>query len=136
MVDMVMELTGCGPIEAAKALMDYKTIEDAVDALLCKPTVAGDKYIPEKPKTNTGMTAEQEERCKKGRWLQDKINVVFSAAHPRNQTQPEQHPTTVSALPLEGQPTLTEELPMTNSVSLPDSVSKTIQSNPQSEMLR
>lgn len=134
MVDMVMELTGCGPIEAAKALIDYKTIEDAVDALLCKPTVSGDKYIPEKPKINTGMTSEQEERCRKGRWLQDKINVVFSAAHP--QSQPEHSPKLVLEAPLEERLVSSEELSTTNSKLLPDSVLKTSQSIPQSEKLQ
>jgi hypothetical protein len=86
MADLVMELTGCGPLEAAKALIEYKTIEDAVDALLSKPIVSGDRYIPTKPKIETGLTEEQEERCKKGRWLQDQVNAVFSVAHSKTQS--------------------------------------------------
>lgn len=87
MTDLVMELTGCGPLEAARALMEHKSIEDAIDSLLSKPTVSGDKYIPTKPKVNTGLTEEQEERCKKGRWLQDQVNAVFSVAHSKTQSQ-------------------------------------------------
>jgi len=86
MAELVMELTGCGPLEAAKALVEHKEIWLAVDALTKKPECKGDKYIPEKPKIETGMDAEQEERCKKGRWLQDQVNVVFSVAHSKTRT--------------------------------------------------
>lgn len=87
MAELVMELTGCGPLEAAKALMEHKEIWLAVDALTKKPECKGDKYIPEKPKIDRGMDAEQEERCKKGRWLQDQVNVVFSVAHSKTRNQ-------------------------------------------------
>ena len=81
-----MELTGCGPKEAAEALAVHKEIWIAVDALLKKPEVSGDKYIPQKPKIDTGLDEEQRERCEKGRWLQDKVNAVFSVAHSKIQT--------------------------------------------------
>ncbi len=86
MAELVMELTGCSPLEAAQALVEHKEIWLAVDALTKKPECKGDKYIPQKPKINTGMDAEQEERCKKGRWLQDQVNVVFSVAHSKIRT--------------------------------------------------
>jgi hypothetical protein len=86
MVDMVIKLTGCGIDEAFKALTEYNSVEDAVDALLSKPLVSGDKYIPTKPKIETGLTEEQKERCKKGRWLQDQVNAVFSVAHSKIQS--------------------------------------------------
>jgi hypothetical protein len=86
MTDIVMELTGCGPLEAARALAEHKEIWLAVDALLTKPTTSGDKYIPPPPKPQTFLDPEQEERCKKGRRLQDQINVVFSVAHSKTRT--------------------------------------------------
>ena len=88
MTELVMELTGCGPLEAAKALAEHKEIWLAVDALVNKPTVSGDKYIKEKPVVNTGLTKEQEERCQKGRDLQEKVNGLFSVAHSQTRIQP------------------------------------------------
>ena len=80
-----MELTGCGPKEAAQALADHKEVWLAVDALLTKPVVSGEKYIPKKPEIDRGMTEEQMERCGRGRWLQDQVNAVFSVAHSKTQ---------------------------------------------------
>ena len=88
-MELVMELTGCGPKEAAMALATHKEIWLAVDALLTKPVVSGEKYMPAKPVIDTGMDEEQRERCSRGRWMQDKVNEVFSAAHPKSQTQPD-----------------------------------------------
>jgi hypothetical protein len=87
-METVMDLANVDRATAEKALEQYGDVILAVDALLSKPVVAGDKYIPPKPKVDTGMSAEQEERCAKGRWLQDKVNVVFSAAHQSTKTQP------------------------------------------------
>lgn len=81
-----MELANCGPKEAAEALAKHKEIWLAVDALMTKPVVSGEKYIPPPPKVDTGMTTEQEDRCRKGRWLQDQVNVVFSAAHSKTRS--------------------------------------------------
>lgn len=88
-MELVMELVGCGPKEAAQALADHKEIWLAVDALLKKPQVSGEKYIPEKPTIDTGLDQEQKERCERGRWLQDKVNAVFSVAHSKTQIQPD-----------------------------------------------
>lgn len=88
-MELVMELTGCGMKQAAEALAKHKEIWLAVDSLLTKPPVSGDKYMPEKPVVDTGMDAEQKERCAKGRWMQDKINEVFSVAHSQTRTQPD-----------------------------------------------
>lgn len=82
-----MELAGCGPKQAAEALAKHKEIWLAVESLITKPPVSGEKYMPEKPAVDTGMNAEQQERCAKGRWMQDKVNEVFSAAHPKSQTR-------------------------------------------------
>ena len=88
-MELVMELAGVDEATARQALATYKTVEDAVDALLVKPVVSGEKYLPPPPKVDTGMTPEQEARCKKGRWLQDQVNAVFSVAHSKTRTQPD-----------------------------------------------
>ena len=133
MVDVVMELTGCGPLDALRALTEYKTIEDAVDALLTKPMVSGDKYIPDKPKIQTGLSEEQEERCKKGRWLQDKVNAVFSVAHSKIQTPPDPLPSEQAEVL--DRPEQTISLPLLDAPQ-PDVPAKTVQPTPQSEELR
>lgn len=84
-----MELAGVDRETAEKALQEHGDVVSAVDALLSKPKVTGDKYIPEKPKTRTDMTDEQKERCEKGRWLQDQVNAVFSVAHSKVRNQPD-----------------------------------------------
>ncbi len=76
-----MELAGVTKEVAEEALAKHKEVWLAVDALMEKPAVAGDKYIPSKPKVDTGLTSEQEALCQRGRWLQDQVNVVFSVAH-------------------------------------------------------
>jgi len=83
---MIMSLTGVDEETASRAYLNYETVEDAIDSLLPKPSVSGDKYIPPKPKINTGLTPEQEALCKRGRWLQDQVNVVFSVAHSKTRT--------------------------------------------------
>lgn len=83
-----MELTGCGPREAAAALAEHKDVVLAVDALLTKPVVTGEKYIPKRPSVDSGMTEEQKERCDKGRWLQEQVNAVFSVAHSQIRSDP------------------------------------------------
>jgi hypothetical protein len=61
----------------------------AIESVFEKPEVNGDKYIPSKPKVDSGLSPEQEELCKKGRWLQDKVNAVFSVAHSKIRNQHE-----------------------------------------------
>jgi hypothetical protein len=82
----VMSMTAATHEESEAALIKFQTVEDAIDSLLVKPVSSGDKHIPAPPKIDTGLTAEQEARCKKGRWLQDQVNVVFSAAHSKTRT--------------------------------------------------
>ena len=121
-----MELTGCGPKEAANALSEHKEIWLAVDSLLAKPVVSGEKYIPKKPVVETGLTDEQKERCDRGRWLQDQVNAVFSVAHSKtlsSQQAPEQGLSPAAELP----PTASvAQLPLTIS-SQPGSDEKTLQ---------
>jgi len=108
-IQMIMSLTGVDEETASAAYLRYETIEDAIDFLIQKPVVSGDKYIPAKRTIDTGMTQEQEERCKKGRWLQDQVNVVFSVAHSKTRIQPDPSAE------------ISEELPpeLENSVELP-----------------
>ena len=79
---MVQQLTGCTREEAEKALNQYENVLDAVESLIpANPVVSGAKYIPPKPKVDTGMDPEQIVLCERGRWLQDKVNAVLSVAH-------------------------------------------------------
>lgn len=83
---MVQQLTGCTRDEAEKAISIYEDVLDAVESLIpVNPVVSGAKYIPEKPKVYTGMDPEQQALCERGRWLQDKVNAVFSVAHSKIQ---------------------------------------------------
>jgi len=79
---MVQQLTGCTCEEAEKAMMEHENVLDAVESLIpANPVISGAKYIPPKPKVDTGMDPEQKALCERGRWLQDKVNVVLSVAH-------------------------------------------------------
>ena len=88
-MELVMSLAGVDESTAARALLEYETVEDAVDALLVKPVISGDAYLRPRPTVDSGLTPEQEERCQKGRWLQDKVNAVFSVAHSQTPQVPE-----------------------------------------------
>jgi hypothetical protein len=99
-----MDLTGCGPLEAATALAEHKEIWRAVDALLPTPVEAGAAYIPPRPVVDSGLSPEQAARCAKGRWLQDQINVVFSVAHSKTRSPLDDLPSAPeSSQPLEDQ---------------------------------
>lgn len=81
MAQMIADLAGCDLEEAAKAYLFFNgDIAAAIEFLLPATSVSGDKYIPAKPTVETGMDAEQIERCAKGRDLQDRVNSIFSAA--------------------------------------------------------
>jgi hypothetical protein len=81
MAELVMELAGVEREVAEKALAEHKEVWLAVDALLVKPVVSGEKYIPAKPVVDSGISEEQKALCERGRWLQDQVNAVFSVAH-------------------------------------------------------
>jgi hypothetical protein len=86
---MVQQLTGCSREEAERALTQHETVLDAVESLIpANPVVSGAKYIPPKPKVDTGMDPEQIALCERGRWLQDKVNAVFSVAHSKTLPDP------------------------------------------------
>ena len=94
-----MQLAGVDEATAARALLEHETVEDAVDALLVKPTVSGEKYIPAKPVIDTGLTPDQEAMCKRGRWLQDQINAVYSVAHSKTRLPPADQPPAAQTVP-------------------------------------
>lgn len=79
-VDMIQSLTGCTLEQAEISLKEYGSVESAVDGLLIRPTVSGEKYIVPVPK-KTHHDPEQEERCANGRAMMDKLTAVSSAAH-------------------------------------------------------
>jgi hypothetical protein len=79
---MVQQMTGCSEEEAKTALLNHETVLDAIESLIpANPVNSGAKYIPPKPTIQTGMDEEQAAICARGRWLQDKVNAVFSVAH-------------------------------------------------------
>ena len=92
---MIQEMVGGSYVQAWQALMKHKQdVVAAIDELMSKPIVTGDKYIPAKPVVASTLDPEQDERCRKGRWLQDQVNAVFSVAHsqaksPSNELVPE-----------------------------------------------
>ena len=79
-VDMIQSLTGCTLEQAQTSFNEYGSVEAAVDALLIRPTVSGQKYIVPVPK-KIHHDPEQEERCASGRAIMDKLTAVSSAAH-------------------------------------------------------
>jgi len=134
-VDMIMEMTGCDQAEAEAALLLHPNdIIAAMDFLLPKKTVSGAKYIPPKPVVNNGLDEEQRARCEKGRWMQDKVNAVFSVAH--SKTLPDQPAEQASSQSAEAPVLLPAVAAVEESESSPDNRGQTAQSNPQSEPLR
>ena len=97
MAELVANLANVDIQTAEKALLEHKEVWLAVDSLMEKPVTAGDKYIPPKPKVNTGLTLEQQEMCERGRWLQDRVNAVFSVAHSKTLSLPNDPPAAPSA---------------------------------------
>lgn len=127
-IQMIMSLTGVDEATASEAYNRCETMEDAIDSLLPKPAVSGDKYLPAKRKLDNGLTPEQEERCKRGRWLQDQVNVVFSVAHSKIRTPQDHEAEKSSEQPTEVVLPSVEELK-----SQQGSPEKTILPTPQSE---
>jgi len=82
---MIQSLANCTSDQAIIALSEYGTVEDAVDALLVKTVVSGQKYIPPTRVLHPN-DPEQEERCAKGRMLMDKLTAVSSAAQTKIQS--------------------------------------------------
>ena len=128
MAEMVMELASVSRELAEETLAKHKEVWLAVDALMEKPVVSGDKYIPPKPKVDTGLTSEQEALCQRGRWLQDQVNVVFSVAHSKTRTQqPDDHPPAV----VDQHDRVPPSSPETAEVELPGLLQDSDERNPQ-----
>ena len=130
---MIMSLTGVDEETASAAYLNHETVEDAIDFLLQKPVVSGDKYIPAKPNVATGLSSEQEARCRKGRWLQDQVNVVFSVAHSKTRTPQDLSAPDSSQGPQVAVPVSVPVLAVTDG-SPQDSPDKTTQPSLQSEL--
>jgi len=132
---MVQQLTGCTREEAEKALMKHENVLDAVESLIpANPVVSGAKYIPPKPKVDTGMDAEQVALCERGRWLQDKVNAVFSVAHSKTLHDPlaQESLTQTAEVPVASLPVLSVE----ESLSSQGSLEQTVQPIQQPEILQ
>lgn len=134
---MIQAIVGGSYVKAWQALMRHnQDVVLAIDSLLTKPVVTGEKYIPKRPAVDPGMTEEQKERCDKGRWLQDQVNAVFSVAH--SQTRPDQSaleaaaPQTEPASPAQ---TVSQAQLTSKTSSSPGSDEKSPQSDLQSESL-
>lgn len=78
MAELVMELAGVSREVAEAALATHKEVWIAVDALLPTAPTSG---VRPKPVIDTGLTPEQDALCRRGRWLQDRVNAVCSVAH-------------------------------------------------------
>ncbi len=89
-IEAVMNLAGVDRATAEAALAEHKEVWLAIDSLLTRPTTAGDRFLPPPPTVDNGLTPEQEALCRRGRWLQDQVNVVFSVAHSKIRTLPDQ----------------------------------------------
>ncbi len=133
---MVMELAVVDRETAVAALAEHKEVWVAVDALLTKPMTAGDRFLPPPPEVDDGLSPEQRELCRRGRWLQDQVNVVFSVAHSKVRTlpEPDQSAPEVAAPPVElplPEPGPAQSPPST-SESAQGSLEQTTQQAPQS----
>ena len=134
-VQMICQLTGCSQEEASQALLKYESVEDAVDSLLPPaPVVSGSKYIPSKPIVDSGLSDEQKELCERGRWLQSKINAVFSVAHSKTLPPPDapQEVLVHVPVPQDVKPEMSESV---QNEPLPDCVEQTVPQVPKYETL-
>lgn len=129
-IRMVVDLAFCSQEDAAAALERHGSVVAAVDALLTKPVVTGEKHIPPKPVLDIGQDEEQKERCARGRDLMDKLNVVFSGAHRKTLEQTPPAPEELA------QPESVPALPSQSSELQSGSPSQTLPPYPQSGMPR
>ena len=134
-VQMICQLVGCTQEEASQALLKHETLVDAIDSFLPPaPVVSGSKYIPPKPIVDSGLSAEQKELCERGRWLQDKVNAVFSVAHSKTLPLPDAPQEVLAHDPVPQGVTLEMPEPPL-SESLPGCVEQTVPQVPKSESL-
>ena len=127
---MVQHMTGCTRAEAEAALTTHETVLDAIESLIpANPVTSGAKYIPPKPTINNGLDPEQDALCKRGRWLQDRVNAVFSVAHSKTLPVPSAEQSSVPSAGAVVLPAVAEE-----SESLQDSLEQTVQPVQQSAL--
>lgn len=89
-VEQVMNLACCSKEDAQRALANTKNnVIDAVDMLLEKPVVRGDRLLPPKPTINDGLTDEVRNKLKQARELAEILNAGARAAETkRTQERP------------------------------------------------
>lgn len=80
-VIQIMSLVGCTEEEARVAFQTHKDVVLAIDSLMVIPDTPGSKYIPKKREINRMMSAEQQERCERGRRVCDTINASQRSAY-------------------------------------------------------
>lgn len=80
-VAQIMSLVACTEDEANAAFAKYRDVVLAVESLMIVPATTGNSYIPPKPEINRMMTAEQKERCDRGRQVCDTINACRKSAY-------------------------------------------------------
>lgn len=78
-IDMIQSMAFCSREDAMTALSKHGGDVLSAIASMYPSKETSKKRIP----IDTGMDSEQTERCRRGRELQDKINAVFSVAHPQ-----------------------------------------------------
>lgn len=83
----IMNLVACSQDEANAALEKYGDVVLAVESLMVVPTTTGNAFIPRKPDINRMMTAEQKERCDRGRQVCDTINASRKLAYHSSRQQ-------------------------------------------------
>ena len=134
-VQMICQLIGCSQEEASQALLTHETVVDAIESLLPPaPVVSGSKYIPPKPIVDSGLSPEQKELCERGRWLQDKVNAVFSVAHSKTLPLPDAPQEVLEYDPVQ-QGVKPERLEPPQFEPLPGCVEQTVPQVPKSEPL-
>jgi len=132
-VEMICQLIGCSQEEASQALLKHETVVDALESLIPPaPVVSGSKYIPSKPIVDSGLSAEQKELCERGRWLQDKVNAVFSVAHSKTLPLPDAPQEVLAHVPVPQDVPIESSEPAQNE-PLPDSVEQTVPQVPKYE---
>jgi hypothetical protein len=134
-VQMICQLVGCSQEEASQALLKHETVVDAIDSLLPPaPVVSGSKYIPPKPIVDSGLSDEQKELCERGRWLQSKINAVFSVAHSKTLPLPDAPQEVLAHVPVQTGAKF-QFLESVQNEPLPGCVEQTVPQVPKSETL-
>ena len=134
-VQMICQLVGCTQEQASQALLKHESLVDAIDSFLPPaPVVSGSKYIPPKPVVDSGLSPEQEALCKRGRWLQDQVNAVFSVAHSKTLPPPDVPQEVLAHVPVQTGAKF-QFLESLQNEPLQDCVEQTVPPVPKSETL-